>query len=43
MLCNDLEGWDREGGREAQDGGDTGIYVCIWLIDFVVQRKLAYH
>ena len=31
-----LEGWDRVGGREAQEGGDMGIYVCIWLIYFVV-------
>ena len=23
------EGWDREGGREAQEGGDVGIYACI--------------
>ena len=39
VLCDDLEGWDREGGREAQEGGDMGIYVCIWLIHFVVQQK----
>ena len=31
--------WDREGGREAQEGGDMGIYV--WLIHFVVQQKLT--
>ena len=24
-----LEGWDREGGRETQEGGDLGIYVYI--------------
>ena len=29
MLCDDLEGWDGEGGRESQQGGDTGIYVYI--------------
>ena len=29
MLCDHLEGWDREGGREMQDGGDMGIYVYI--------------
>ena len=29
MLCDDLEGWDREGGREAQEGADMGIYVYI--------------
>ena len=41
MLCDHLEGWDREGGREAQEGGDMGMYVCIWLIHFVVGRRLA--
>ena len=40
MLCSDLERWDREGGREAQEGGDMGIYVRIWLVHFVVQQKL---
>ena len=40
MLCEDLEGWDREGGREAQEGGDMGVYVCTWLIHFGVQQKL---
>ena len=29
MLCDDLEGWDREGGREAQERGDMGIYVYV--------------
>ena len=29
MLCDDLEGWDREGGKEAQEGGDKGIYVYV--------------
>ena len=29
MLCDHLEGWDREGGREAQEGGDMGIYVHV--------------
>ena len=43
MLCDDLEGWDREGGREAQEGEDIGIYVCIWLIQVVVQQKLTQH
>ena len=28
-LCDHLEGWDREGGRETQEGGDMGIYVYI--------------
>ena len=24
-ACDHLEGWDREGGREVQEGGDVGI------------------
>ena len=28
-LCVHLEGWDREGGTEAQEGGDMGIYVYV--------------
>ena len=39
MLCDHLEGWDREGRREAQEGRDMGIYVYIWLIHFVVHRR----
>ena len=42
MFCYDLEGWDREGGREAQEGGDMEIYVCILLmIHVVVRQKLT--
>ena len=41
MLCNDLERWDREGGREAQEEGDTGTCIYIWLIRFVVQQELT--
>ena len=29
MLCDDLEGWDGVGGREAQKGGD----ICIHTVD----------
>ena len=42
-ACEHLDGWDREGGRETQEGGDMGIYACIWLIHFVVQQKLTQH
>ena len=41
MLCEDLEGWDREDGRGAQEGWDIGTYVCMWLISFIVQQKLT--
>ena len=27
MLCDYLEGWDREDGREVQEGGDMGTCV----------------
>ena len=43
MLCDHLEGWDRESGREMQEGGDMGIYVYVQLIHFVAQQKLAQH
>ena len=42
-FVDDLEGWDREGSREVQEGGDMGIYVYVWLIHFVIQQKLAHH
>ena len=28
MLCDDLEGWDGECRREAQEGGDIGIHIA---------------
>ena len=31
MLCDHVEGWDREGGRETQEGGDMGI--CLHIAD----------
>ena len=31
MLCDHLEGWDREGGREAQERGYGDI--CIHIAD----------
>ena len=43
MLCDDLEGWEMEGEREAQEGGDMGIYVYIQLTHFAVQQKLTQH
>ena len=27
MLCDHLEGWDSEVGKETQEGGDMGIHV----------------
>ena len=43
MLCDPLEVWDREGGRETQEGGGMGIYVYVYLIHFVIQQKLTQH
>ena len=40
MLCDDLEGWNGECGREVQEEGD----ICIPIADsFVVQQKLTQH
>ena len=43
MLCDHLEGWDKEDGREAQEEGDMEIFVYLQLIHFVVQQKLTQH
>ena len=29
VLCDHLEVWDREGGRETEEGGNMGIYVYV--------------
>ena len=29
VLCDHLEGWDREGRRETPEGGDMEIYVYV--------------
>ena len=29
VLCFHVEGWDREGGRETQEGGDMGMKVYV--------------
>ena len=42
FVIDHLEGWDREGGKETQEGGDMGIYVYIQLIHFVIQQKLTH-
>ena len=41
MLCDHLEGWDREGGRETQEGGDMGIYIYIHIADSLCYQKLT--
>ena len=43
MLCVHLEGWDREGGRETQEGGDMEMYVYVQLIHFVIKQKVTHH
>ena len=43
VLCDHLEGCDREGGRQMQEGGDMEIYVYVQLIHFVIQQKLTHH
>ena len=41
MLCDHLEGWDMEDGREMQEGGDMGINVYVQLIHSVIKQKLT--
>ena len=41
VLCDYLEGWDREGGREMQEGRDMGIYVYVQTIHFVIWQQLT--
>ena len=43
MFCVHLEGRNREGGRETQEGGDMGIYIYVELTHFIIQQKLAHH
>ena len=43
MLCDHLEGWDREDGRETQEEGDMGIYVYVKLIHFAIKQELTHH
>ena len=43
MLCDHLEQWDREGGREVQEGGDMGIYAYVKLIHFVIKQKVTHN
>ena len=40
VLCDDLEGWDGGGGREAQEEGDICIPIAVSLC---VQQKLTQH
>ena len=43
VLCDHLDWWDREGGRETQEGGVVGIYIYVNLIHFVIKQKLRHH
>ena len=43
VLCDHLERWDREGGKETQEGGDGGD-ICIRIADsLAIQQKLTQH
>ena len=40
MLCNDLGGWVVGRGEDVEGRSKRkGIYVCIWLIHFIVYEK----
>ena len=38
MLCDHLEGWDMEGGRETQEGGDMG-YIYTYSTPLKMLKK----
>ena len=39
MLCDNVEGWDREGGREVQEGGDMGMYGYIYSLCYTAETN----
>ena len=39
-LCDDLEGWNWEGGREAQEEGDIYIYIYIYIYIIMTDFEL---
>ena len=41
MLCDHLEGWDREGGREMQEGGDMGISYISHIYHIYISKRLT--
>ena len=44
MLCDHLEGWDSEGGREGDARGKRYGDICIGKrIHFVIKQKLIHH
>ena len=43
MLCDQLQQWEKESGREMQEGRDMVIYVYVLLIHFAIQQKLTHH
>ena len=44
MLCDYLEGWDREGWREGDARGKRYGDICICITDsLVIKQKLTHH
>ena len=39
MLCDHLEGWDREGGREGDARGKRYGNICICITDSLCKKK----
>ena len=35
MLCDNLDGWDEEGGREAHERGDIYIYTYMYIYIYI--------
>ena len=40
VLCDNLEGWDKVGGVEVQEGGDIRIF---WPIHIAIWQKPTQH
>ena len=41
MLCDHLEGWDREGGREGDGRGKRYRIICIHITDSLCYKAEA--
>ena len=43
MLCDHLEGWDREGGREGDARGKRYANICICITDSLCYKAETKH
>ena len=43
VLCDHLEGWDREVGREGDARGKRYGDICICIADSLIKQKVTHH